>query len=112
MNKPTPEQIDAEVDRAIRSNHMFLRGMYMLVASGCIFAILGAIAGLVIGLTMPGYFRNVYDATDTEIWQVAIGLGLTRGFLLGIFLSSVVLLSTAWYRSRIKQSILSQYENQ
>ena len=110
MNKPTAEQIDAEVDRALKSNNIFLRGMYMILSSGFVFAVLGAIAGLVFSVALPGYFRNVYDATDSEIWQVGLGLGITRGFLLGIFLSSVVLLATAWYRSRIKQTILQQYE--
>ena len=110
MEKPTPAQIDAEVDRAMKSNNMFLRGIYMIVSSGFVFAVLGAIAGWVFSLVIPGYFRNVYDATDEEIWQVAVGLGVTRGFILGIILASVVLLATAWYRSRIKQTIMQQLD--
>lgn len=109
MNKPTNEQIDAEVERAIKSNNVFLRGVYMILSSAFIFAVLGAIAGWAFAIALPGYFRNVYDATDSEIWQVAVGLGITRGFILGVFLSSVVLLATAWYRSRIKQTIVQQY---
>ena len=112
MSKPTEEQVDAEVDRALKSSNMYLRGIYMLVSSGIVFAFLGAISGWVFALAMPGYFRNVYDATDSDLWQVAIGLGLARGFWLGILLSSVVLLATAWYRSRIRQAIMDQYEKQ
>ena len=111
MSKPTPEKIEAEVDRALKTSNMFFRGMYMLLSSGFVFAVLGALAGLVFALALPGYFRNVYDATDSEVWQVGVGLGTTRGFLLGVFLSSVVLLATAWYRSRIKQTILQEFEN-
>lgn len=110
MNKPTNEQIDAKVDRVITNNNIFLRGVYMILSSAFIFSVLGAIAGWAFALALPDYFRNVYDATDSEIWQVAVGLGITRGFILGVFLSSVVLLATAWYRSRLKQSLVRQYE--
>ena len=110
MSKPSPEQIDAEVDRALKQNNLFLRGMYMILSSGFVFAVLGAIAGWAMSLALPDYFRNVYDSTDSEIWQIAVGLGVTRGFVTGIVLASVVLLATAWYRSRIKQTIMQQYD--
>ena len=111
MNKPTKQQIEAEVDKAMKNSNVFLRGMYMIMSSAFIFSVLGGLAGWFLSLTLPGYFRNVYDAADSEIWQVAVGLGLTRGFLLGIFLSSVVLLATAWYRSRIKNTLMQHYDS-
>ena len=104
-------EIALQVEQALSNDKMMVRSFYMIVTTTVIFGFLGSMIGLILATLTPAYFQNVYDAVDSDIWQIALTLGLTRGLICGVIASSAVLVATSWYRSRFKNAIIAQLEN-
>ena len=111
---PTPNfesEISAEVARVLSNDKIVIRAFYMIVSTTAIFGLLGGIAGWIMAVSVPAYFRDVYDTPQNEIWQVGVGIGVTSGLLGGLLIGCSVLLATAWYRSRLKNALLEKYKS-
>ena len=103
---PASEQLETSL-----SNQLAYKGFGLVIASTFIFGIGGALIGLLLGLITPAYYESVFDlALADEAWQVGLGLGLTQGLVCGIIVGCVVLLASAWYRSRIRAGLLPQIQ--
>jgi len=84
-----------------------VRGFIITVASGIAFALLGAGAGYLLGSVAPDYYRTVFRIPpDVSIdpAQAGLGLGVTQGLAGGLVIGLVIVLSVAWYNSRITLS--------
>ena len=76
---------------------------------------MGCSVGGLLGVLLPDYYRTVFrfSAPNSEVWKIGAGLGLTQGLVAGIAIGCVVLLSTAWYKSRMNNSVaqmLAQFQ--
>ena len=113
VNDSDPDNIEArvaaEVGRVLSNDRMAIRAFYMIVSTTAIFGLIGGLMGWVMAIVTPAYFRDVYDTLESDVWQVAIGMGVTWGLIAGLASGCSVLLATAWYRSRIKQALAQQY---
>jgi hypothetical protein len=81
-----------------------LRGFVITVASGLAFAVIGGVLGYVIGAFAPDYYRVVFripPGIQLDPAEVGFGLGLTQGLVAGLFIGLVIVVSVAWYRSRV-----------
>ncbi len=105
---PSLASINSELDRALPQDRMVAKGLYMIITTTIMFGAFGGLIGWVLSLVTPAYYRNMFDALDSEVWQIALGLGITQGLVCGVVVGCVVLLSTAWYRSRIKAGFVEQ----
>lgn len=80
-----------------------------MVASALFFGLFGGGMGLLIGLFLPDYYVSIFRSVDfdqIEPWKLGTGLGLTQGSVAGVVIGCVVLLSTAWYKSRMNNSLV------
>src|SRR5436309_1562757 len=79
------------------------KGFLIIILSGVVFALGGAIIGRTIGFYMPGYYRAV-EPRGNEPWfdpvTVGLGHGLTQGLTCGLVIGALVVLAVAWYNSR------------
>ena len=85
-----------------------LGSLKLIIFSTIFFGAVGGLIGWLLSLLTPGYYRAAYDADKSDIWQIGVGLGLTQGFIAGIVVGCVVVLASAWYRSRIKAGIMRE----
>jgi len=80
-----------------------LRAYLIVCLSGVAGACAGAGIGYLLGTAAPGYYRAVFIAGG-EAWfdpmHVGIGLGVTQGLPVGLVIGSLVVVVTAWSRSR------------
>ena len=111
-NSSFQSTVDAEVERTLAGDKMIYRSLYLVVATTIMFGAFGGIVGWLLSLLTPDYYRSRFDALDSEVWQIAVGSGVTQGLIVGALVGCVVLLATAWYRSRIKTAILQQFQQQ
>ena len=61
-----------------------------------------------IGLLLPQYYDAMFPRLNGmagQHWKLGAGLGVTQGLVGGSVVGCVVLLSTAWYKSRMSNSI-------
>ena len=108
-NQPVESEIAAEVARVLSNDRMAIRAFYMIVSTTAVFGLLGGIAGWILAIFTPAYFRDVYDTLESDVWQLGVGLGVTWGLIGGLIAGCSVLLATAWYRSRIKKTLTDRY---
>ena len=83
-----------------------VRGFIITIMSSLAFAVFGGLAGVAIGLFMPNYYRMVFRIppdVPTDLVQGGLGLGLTQGFVAGIIIGLVIVVTVAWYDSRVFQ---------
>ena len=88
-------------------NMTVVRGFAITIASGIAFALLGAGAGFLLGTLAPDYYRTVFRIPpDVSIdpAQAGLGLGLTQGLVGGLGIGLVIVMSVAWYNSKIAVS--------
>ncbi|TWU35196.1 hypothetical protein Q31b_52920 [Novipirellula aureliae] len=81
-----------------------LRGFAITIASGIAFAMFGAGAGYFLGSVAPDYYRTVFripPAVSIDPAQAGLGLGVTQGLAGGLAIGLVIVISVAWYNSRI-----------
>jgi len=81
-----------------------LRGFAITIASGIAFSVLGAGAGYLLGSVAPDYYRTVFripPEISIDPAQAGLGLGVTQGLAAGLLIGLVIVISVAWYNSRI-----------
>jgi len=79
------------------------RAIGTVVACTLVFASIGVVAGLGIGLVAPGYYRAVFRRGDEPAFdplEVGIGLGLTQGVTAGALIGIVLVAILAWQHRR------------
>ena len=88
-----------------------LRGFVITLASGFGFSGLGALAGYVLAVLAPDYYRTMFHIRPETVFnpvQVGLGLGLTEGAAVGLVLGVVIVITVAWYDSRIEQRTMAR----
>ncbi len=83
-----------------------VRGFTITIASGAAFGLLGSVLGYAIGLYAPDYYRLVFripPSVQLDPAHVGLGLGLTQGLAAGLFIGLVIVVTVAWYNSRLKE---------
>lgn len=84
-----------------------VRGFTITIASGIAFGLFGAVAGYLLGSIAPDYYRTVFrippDAS-LDPAQAGLGLGVTQGLAGGIVIGLVIVVTVAWYNSRLSDS--------
>lgn len=81
-----------------------LKGFVITIASGLGFGCLGAMLGFALGKAAPDYYRIVFHVPPNmplDPAQAGLGLGLTQGLGAGLFIGLVIVVTVAWYNSRI-----------
>ncbi len=81
-----------------------LRGLVITISFGIAFAIIGALAGYVLGSVAPDYYRIVFripPGASIDPAQAGMGLGVTQGFAVGLAVGLVIVVAVAWFNSRI-----------
>lgn len=82
------------------------RGFTIVVASALSFALAGGLVGWLLGTLAPDYYRVVFHLPDGafNLPLLGVALGLTQGLTAGVIVGAVIVLSVAWYNSRIDRS--------
>jgi len=104
--------VTAQIEKALSNDKIVIRSFYMIVSTSMVFGIVGAALGWILAILTPAYIRQVYDVMDSEVWQIGVGAGLTRGLICGLIAACSVLVATAWYRSRMVKALTQQVEQQ
>jgi len=84
-----------------------VRGFAITIASGIAFALFGAGAGYFLGSVAPDYYRTVFripPEMSIDPAQAGLGLGVTQGIAAGLAIGLVIVVSVAWYNSRIAKT--------
>lgn len=84
-----------------------VRGFAITLASGLVFACFGATVGYILGSVAPDYYRIVFrlpPEVPLDPAQAGLGLGMTQGLGIGLIVGLVIVLTVAWYNSRIQGS--------
>lgn len=85
-----------------------LRAYLIVCLSGVAGACAGSGIGYLLGTAAPGYYRGMFIAGG-EAWfdpvHVAIGLGVTQGLPAGLAIGSLLVMVTAWSRSRGERTV-------
>ena len=98
-----------EVRQAFQTDRMIWRGFLIVALSALFFGCAGAAIGGALGLLAPDYYRSLFRMSpQNSAVEVGIGQGLTQGLAIGIVIALVVIVSAAWYKSRITSGILAQ----
>lgn len=73
------------------------RAFTIIVASGVVLAILGALLGGIIGILFPTYYRAVFNGHYESFKPAEIGavLGLTQEVVAGLVVGSIATLAVA-----------------
>lgn len=115
--KNNPEEVEsmqadisAQIEKALSNDKIVIRSFYMIVSTTMLFGLIGALLGLTLSILTPAYIRNAYDVLESEIWQIGVGAGFTRGLICGLIAACSVLVATAWYRSRMIRALKQQVE--
>ncbi|ODA33692.1 hypothetical protein [Planctopirus hydrillae] len=80
-----------------------LRGFLITISSGVAFGSFGAVAGYLLGSAAPDYYRTVFQLppeSPINLAQAGLGLGVTQGTAVGLFVGLVIVVTVAWYNSR------------
>ena len=103
---PAAEQLQS----ALGADRIVLGGFKIIGAATIVFGALGTLVGWLLSVIAPGYYRHMFEANDSDIWQIGVGLGLTQGLVAGLVVGCVVVLAAAVYRSRIRSGILRELQ--
>lgn len=79
------------------------RGFAITLASGLVFALVGAGLGFLLGTYAPDYYRIVFNIPPgfpLEPAQAGLGLGLTQGLGGGLIIGLVIVVTVAWFNAR------------
>lgn len=106
----TAPSITAQIEQAFNQDRMAFRCFHMITVTSLMFGVFGGLIGWIMTLVTPAYFRDVYDTLESDVWQVGLGIGFSRGVICGVLISCSVMLAMAWYRSRVKNTLIQQVE--
>lgn len=105
------------IEEALKTDHLLYRGVITVLVASIFFGVMGGAIGLLIGVLLPDYyitlFPGILRSESLESWQFGAALGLTQGAVAGVVVGCVVLLTTAWYKSRMNNSLaamIAQYQ--
>lgn len=90
------------------TDRILQRGLLMVFASTVMFGLMGAIVGGLIGVFLPDYYYAMIPSIRNgggSTWQLGIGLGLTQGAIGGALIGVILVVSTAFYKSRMRNSV-------
>jgi hypothetical protein len=73
-----------------------VKSLVFVAGTALLFAIIGAVTGLLLGSYMPDYYIGVFELHGESPVQVGFGLGLTQGMILGSVVGVVILGISAW----------------
>lgn len=79
----------------------FMRLLAVVIACGFVFAVLGGILGLLMGLAVPDYYRAVFrnDAINAPTMGGVMGIG--QGAAIGVLAGLVLSLILTWREIRL-----------
>ena len=55
------------------------------------FLVLGGACGWLLGVVAPGYYHTMFPESRSSPVEVGLGLGVTQGFGLGVFIGLIIL---------------------
>lgn len=108
ISTPNPYEAPKQlIKEAFDTDKLLKKGFLTVIASTVFFGVMGCGVGGLLGVLVPDYYQTVFrfSAPYGEVWKIGAGLGLTQGLVAGIVVGCVVLLSTAWYKSRMNSSV-------
>jgi len=82
------------------------RGFLITITSGVAFGCFGAAAGYLLGTMAPDYYRAVLrlpPEASIDPAQAGLGLGVTQGLAAGLIVGLVIVVSVAWFNSRVEE---------
>ncbi len=85
------------------------RGFLITIISSLGFGVCGALVGYLLAVGAPDYYRTVFHVAPDVIFNpvhVGIGLGLTEGSMAGLLVGVVIVVTVAWYDSRVQNHSL------
>jgi predicted ribosomally synthesized peptide with SipW-like signal peptide len=89
-----------------------LRGFVITLISGISFAVIGAVAGYLLGSFAPDYYRVMFRVPPDVSFNVShagLGLGVTQGFAAGCVVGLVIVVTVAWYNSRVTKAATASH---
>jgi hypothetical protein len=98
--------------KAFQSDRLLRNGLILILFAVIFFAMAGALAGWALGVFAPDYYRISlhFEKGEADAGQLGIGLGATQGAVAGLIAGCVVVLATAWFKSRVKSIVIDQLE--
>lgn len=81
------------------------RGFLITIGSILGFSGMGAVAGYILAVAAPDYYRTVFHISPDAVFhpvQIGLGLGLTEGGAAGLVVGLVIVVTVAWYDSRVE----------
>jgi hypothetical protein len=81
----------------------FVRLLLVIVACGAIFAVLGGVVGLVIGVTVPEYYYAVFRNDSLNAPAIGCVMGVGQGGALGVVAGLVLALILTWREVRLSR---------
>lgn len=86
------------------STMTILRGFVIALISGVSLAVLGGMAGYLLAILVPDYYRTVFRIpphAEIDVRHVGLALGITQGFTVGLLVGAGVVVAVAWFNSRM-----------
>lgn len=87
------------------------RGFMITIVSGIACSLMGGLLGYALGMFAPDYYRTVFHippGVALDPAQAGLGLGVTQGLAVGLFIGLVVVVAVAWYNSRLARNLTAQ----
>ena len=110
FTNPYQAPAEQQLNQALGSDRMIAGGFKTIIMSSVVFGAIGTMIGWMLSVIAPAYYRHMFEANDSDLWQIGVGLGLTQGLIAGLVVGCVVVLAAAVYRSRIRTGILREIQ--
>ena len=110
FSNPYQAPAEQQLQQALGVDRIVLGGFKVIATSTIVFGALGTLVGWLLSVIAPAYYRHMFEANDSDIWQIGVGLGLTQGLIAGLVVGCIVVLAAAIYRSRIRSGILRELQ--
>ncbi len=109
-NEDMNTDITAQIEQAFSTDRMTFRSFHLVITTSLMFGAMGGLIGWLLSIVAPAYIREVFNTLESEVWQVGLGIGISRGLICGVIVGCSVLVATSWYRSRVKNTLLQQVQ--
>lgn len=110
FTNPYQPPAEQQLNQALGADRMIAGGFKTIITSSVVFGAIGTMIGWLLSVIAPAYYRHMFEASDSDLWQIGVGLGLTQGLIAGLVVGCVVVLAAAVYRSRIRSGILREMQ--